>query len=192
MTRSVRARVGGADICLVLGECVVLGRSPEDGAGNEGLVAVPSAALSRRHLSMARRDGDVWVRDLGSHNGTTLRGDLLRGETAVGAGLELRLGGEVTLAVRPAADLPGVLALGIAGARYLAALGPAVLGIGRWRLECVPAGAVGDWIELVTDDAPPAFARGIRMVARVSLVAGDTFATAQGGAGSEAVIRFEG
>ncbi len=191
VTATVRATLGGHERLLVLGDRLVLGRAPDAGEPCEGTLAVASAALSRRHLSLVRRDGNVWVRDLGSHNGTTLRGEPLRGETAVGAGLELRLGGEVRLVLRPVDDLPGAVALEVAGALYLAPLGPADLGIGHWRLECVRVPGVGNWVELVTDDAPPAFAGELRLVARVSLLTGDALATAPGATASDAAIRFE-
>jgi hypothetical protein len=148
-------------------------------------VAVASAAISRKHLSIARRDGEVWVRDLGSHNGTTLRQGTERaldGEASVGSGIELRLGADVPLFVGPADDLPGAVAIEVAGARYVAPLGPARLGIGPWRLECAGSVGVEDWIELVTDDAPPAFAGGLRLSSRVTLLAGDAFAVEPGGA----------
>jgi FHA domain len=186
----VRLAVHGLPIAAVLGERVVLGRVLELDRG-VGAVAVASPAVSRRHLSIERRQGEVWVRDLASHNGTTLRGlergpggepreteRALSGEARVGAGIELRLGGEVPLVVGPADDLPGAVALEVAGARYVAPLGPALLGIGRWRLEA----GTGDWIDLVTDDAPPAFAGGLRLSPRVSVLAGDAFGTEPGGA----------
>jgi FHA domain len=178
--------IHGRPMALVLGERVVLGRVLDLECGPAvGSVAVASAAISRQHLSIARRDGEVWVRDLGSHNGTTLRRGTERalvGEARVGSGIELRLGAEVPLFVGPTGDLPGAVAIEVAGARYVAPLGPARLGIGPWRLECARSFGVEDWIELVTDDAPPAFAGGLRLSSRVTLLAGDAFAVEPGGA----------
>jgi pSer/pThr/pTyr-binding forkhead associated (FHA) protein len=91
-------------------------------------VAVASAALSRQHLTIARRGDDVVVRDLGSRNGTLLRGLALVGEAIVRDAIEVRLGKEVPLVVRPSTELPGAVALEIAGARYVAPLGPARMG----------------------------------------------------------------
>jgi hypothetical protein len=175
----------GRPMAVVLGERIVLGRmlDLEEGLA-VGSVAVASAAISRRHLSIARREGEVWVRDLGSHNGTTLRQETerpLEGEVRVGAGIDLRLGTEVSLVVRPTDDLPGAVAVEFAGARYVAPLGPAWLGVGQWRLECARPSGMEDWIELVTDDAPPAFAGGLRLSSRVTLLAGDAFAAEPGG-----------
>jgi hypothetical protein len=57
-----------------------------------------------------------------------------------------------------------------------------MLGIGRWRLECVPrAAGTDDWVELVTEDSPPAFKGGLRLSPRITLVAGDAFAAEAGG-----------
>jgi hypothetical protein len=179
----IRLTLHGRTMAVVLGERVVVGRvlDLEEGLA-VGSVAVASPPISRRHLSIARREGEVWVRDLGSHNGTTLRQRALDGEARVGAGIELLLGAEVSLVVRPADDLPGAIAVEVAGARYVAPLGPARLGIGQWRLECARASGMEDWLELVTDDAPPAFAGGLRLSSRVTLLTGDAFAAEAGGA----------
>ena len=187
----VRVSIGGRETAIVLGERIVLGRAVEveEVEAPFGPVIVASAAVSRRHLSIARRDGEVWIRDLGSHNGTTLAGKALEGEAPMGRGLDLRLGGEVSLVLRPADDFPGAVAIEVAGSRYVAPLGPARLGIGQWRLECDRSAGVEDWVELVTDDAPPAFAGGLRLSSRVTLVAGDAFATQSGG---DVGIRFGG
>jgi hypothetical protein len=157
------------DILLVLGVEVIVGRV--------GVVAIASAAVSRQHLLVARRGNDVVVRDLGSRNGTLVRGMALGGEALVGDGIDLLLGNEVPLVVRPAPELAGAVALGIGGTRYLAPLGPAHLAVGAWRLE---RGADG-WVELVTDDDPPAFAGGMRLDARVTLLRGDAIGRERGG-----------
>ncbi|MGD0528547.1 MAG: FHA domain-containing protein, partial [Polyangiaceae bacterium] len=68
--------LGGVTLRVVLGAEVVVGRV--------ATIAVASAALSRQHLVVARRGGDVVVRDLGSRNGTLLRGLALAGEATVG------------------------------------------------------------------------------------------------------------
>jgi len=155
----------GQRMLLVLGHEVVVGRT--------ATLSVASAAVSREHVVVARRGDDVVVRDLGSRNGTLLRGLAVAGEVSVGDGIELRLGKEVPLVVRPASELPGALSIELAGARYLAPLGPARLGIGAWRLE---RGSDG-WVELLTDDAPPAFAGALQLAARVTLLAGDALAS---------------
>lgn len=45
--------------------------------------------MSRRHASLSYRDGEYWVEDLGSQNGTYLR---LRGPRVVEPGDVLKLG----------------------------------------------------------------------------------------------------
>jgi hypothetical protein len=59
------------------------------------------------------------------------------------------------------------------------------VGIGRWRVER----ASDDWIELVTDDDPPAFASSIHWVPRATLLAGDAIAQSRGGAPAITVER---
>lgn len=171
----VKVWLEGRELRLVLGDEVVVGRV--------GAVAIASAAVSRQHVVVARRGQDVVVRDLGGRNGTLLRGLALVGEATVGEGIEVRLGKEVPLVVRPADELPGAVALEVGGTRYVAPLGAPRLG-GAWRLERSADG----WIELVTDDAPPAFAGVLRLAPRITLLAGDAFARERGGA---VVLRIE-
>jgi hypothetical protein len=173
----VAVSLAGRQITMVLGAEVIVGRV--------AAIAVASAALSRQHLAVARRGNDVVVRDLGSRNGTLLRGLALAGEAVVGEGIELRLGKEVPLVVRPSTELPGAVSLEIAGARYVAPLGDARLGVGAWRLERAPDG----WAELATDDDPPAFAGALRLAPRVTLLRGDAISRERGG---PAVLRVEG
>ncbi len=174
----VRAAVRGHEILLVLGHDVVIGRDPPRDDPRQGRIAVASAALSRRHVVVSRSGDEFAVRDLGSRNGTTLRGLTLAGDTRVGDGLELRLGREVPLSLHPATELAGSLAVEVCGTRYVVPLGAAPLGIGRWRLET----GDDDWIELITEDAPPAFAGPLQLAPNVTLVVGDTIAAERGGA----------
>ena len=173
----VGVSLDGREMRLVLGDEVIIGRL--------AAISVASAAMSRQHVTIARRGDDVVVRDLGSRNGTLLRGLALVGEATVGEGVEVRLGKEVPLVVRPTDELPGAVALEIAGARYVAPLGPAKLGVRAWRLERAPDG----WVELITEDDPPAFAGALRLAPRVTLLRGDAMSRERGGA---AVLRVEG
>jgi FHA domain len=175
----VRVVLHGRTIAIVLGEEIVIGRAPSE-AGEErrtGSLTVPSVTLSRRHLALARTNGQIVVRDLGSRNGTTLRGLALAREATVGTGIDLLLGPDVALALRATDELPDAIAIEVAGGRYVATLGPAALGVGQWRLER----GTDDWVELVTDDQPPAFAGNLQLSARVTLVAGDAIASERGG-----------
>ena len=167
----------GTPMRLALGEEVVVGRV--------ATISVASAAVSRQHVVIARRGAEVVVRDVGSRNRTTLAGLTLAGEAVVGGGIELKLGNEVPLVVRPADELTGAVAIEVAGMRYLAPLGPAVLGVGGWRLE---RGADG-WVELVTGDDPPAYVSDLAVAGQITLLAGDAIAT---GRGEEPVLRMEG
>jgi hypothetical protein len=181
----VDAALRGKEIAIALGDEILIGRAPahpssvrspgQPGGSDEavsaliGSIRVASAAVSRKHVTVARRGKDIVVRDLGSRNGTTLRGLALSGEAPVGDGIELRLGREVPLLVRPTSELHGAVAIEVAGVRYVAPLGPAMLGVGRWRLESSDDG----WIELVTDDDPHAFAGSLQLAMRVTLLVGD-------------------
>ena len=188
----VRAIVRGRPHLVVLGDRVVLGRARAESvreplSDESPTILVASTAVSRRHLSITRRDGAAWVGDLGSHNGTTLRGTELAEEVRVGEGIELRLGDEVSVVVRPAVDWPGAIALEVAGASYVVPLGPVRLGIGPWRLEygsSPPQGSGDDegrWVELVTGAVQPAFSCGLQLAGRVALLAGDAIAAERGG-----------
>ena len=167
---TVKLSLHGRAVTFVLGDEIVVGRT-------EGSLQIASAAVSRQHLSI-KRDGDgVVVRDLGGRNGTQLRGLALGGAVQVGEGLELRLGKEVPVRVTPSAEIAGAIEIELAGQRYVAPLGPAKLGIGAWRLDLAADG----WVELVTDDAPPALAGDVQLVARTTLLVGDAIATTRHG-----------
>ncbi|HZU85169.1 MAG TPA: FHA domain-containing protein [Polyangiaceae bacterium] len=170
-------------VSFALGDEVVVGRAGGGAASAGATIGVPSAAVSRRHVAVARRGREVVVRDLGSRNGTTLRGLALTGEAPVGAGVELLLGGQVTMVVAPHGEPPGSVSIDVAGARWIAPLGPAMLGVGRWRLETAPAGdgLPADWVELATDRDPAAFAGGLELAPRVTLLAGDSFTAERAG-----------
>ena len=199
----------GRRIAVALGETVVLGRQPAQdavslplplppepdassrersaadahrspGAGRrpwEGTITIASPAVSRRHLAVARRGEAVVVRDLGSRNGTTLRGLRLTGEVPMGGGIELLMGGEVPVVIGPTDALPGAVRIDVGGPSWIAPLGPAWLGVGRWRLER----GEDDWLELVTEADPAAFAGPMLLAPRVTLLEGDAFATSRGG-----------
>jgi hypothetical protein len=182
----LRVAVCGREMLVLLGEPLVIGRAP-DGSGRErdddrgkareARLAIASAALSRRHVVVERRGDDYVVRDLGSRNGTSLRGLRLEGEAHVGEGLELKLAGEVPVSLRKTHDLGGALAVDLPAGRYVVPLGPTRLPVGRWRLERADDG----WAELVTDDAPPAFAGALQLAPRVTLLVGDAIAAQRSG-----------
>ncbi len=162
--------VHGTRIVAALGAEVIIGRS-------EGTLLVPSNAVSRRHLSIHRQAGGVFVKDLSSRNGTQLRSLPLRGALPVGAGLELRLGREVPVRIAPSALLPDAVDIEVAGERVTAPLGPIRLGIGDWTL--IEAG--DGWLELA-GRSPEIFMGDISVGTGATLLVGDAFGSERGGA----------
>ena len=71
------------------GREVTLGRSPECS------MQLPAAGASRRHASVAWRDGRVVLRDLGSTNGTYLNGERVEEEAPLESGDRITIGGVV-------------------------------------------------------------------------------------------------
>ena len=135
---------GGQTVELVTGGPVVLGRS-------DGELRVPSPVVSRRHLEFFRREaGDLWVRDLGGKNGTTVRGarfDVL----PIGQGVDLLIGNALPIKVRPI-EIGGVV-IELPGRVCWAPLGPIDMHSHRFTLEVSTDG----WLEL-------RIARGDRLV----------------------------
>jgi hypothetical protein len=174
---SVTIELRGRPLRLLLGDEIVIGRS-------EGTIVVPSPAISRRHLVLARGAQGITARDLESRNGTELRGMRIGGAIPVPTDgeLELKLGGEVPLRLSASDELPGALAIEVGGARYVAPLGPARIGIGEWSL----APAADGWLELVTSDDPVAYLGELRLDACTPLLSGDAIAA---GRGTEVVLR---
>jgi hypothetical protein len=159
---------------FVTGEEIVVGRT-------DGAIKVPSNAVSRQHLRIAREGDAIVVRDLESRNGTQLRGINLAGPLSVGDGIELKLGKEVPLRLGPSRRVPGALEIDVSGAKYYACLGPVRTPVSGIELS---SGADG-WIELVPNGAR-VFAGGVELVPRTTLLVGDAVSTARGG---EAILR---
>lgn len=159
---------GGERIVMVLGDEVVVGRS-------EGAIKVPSNAVSREHLRIAREGGDVVVRDLESRNGTQLRGINLAGALAVRDGLELKLGREVPFRITPSKRIDGAVEIDVAGERYVACLGETRTPASDLRLA---AGADG-WVELVTG-AAKAYLGDVELATRATLLVGDAISVTRG------------
>jgi hypothetical protein len=72
---------------LEAGREVVIGRSAECE------LRVPAVAASRRHAAVVWRDGSVFVRDLGSTNGTLVNGAKVEGERVLEPGDRIEVGG---------------------------------------------------------------------------------------------------
>ncbi|MDP9002253.1 MAG: FHA domain-containing protein [Myxococcota bacterium] len=175
----ITVELRGEEMTVALGDEIVIGRTPEQANPNvrTGILTVASRAVSRRHLAITRSNGHAVVRDLGSRNETTCGGRALSGETPVGSGIELRLGLDVTLVVRPSGEIAGAVTIEVACASCIAPLGPALLAVGAWRLERGDDG----WVELRTDDDPPAYAGAVRLARDITLLEGDAFAADRGG-----------
>jgi hypothetical protein len=154
---------------LVTGDEVIVGRT-------DGAIKVSSNAVSRQHLRIFREAGAVVLRDLESRNGTQLRGINLAGQLAVGEGLELRLGKEVSFRIAPSKRLDGAFEIDVAGEKYFASLGPARTPIRGIELA---VGADG-WIELESHGAR-VYVGDVELVPRASLLLGDAIALQRGG-----------
>lgn len=154
---------------MVLGKEVVIGRT-------EGSIKVSSNAVSRQHLRIVREGTDFVVRDLESRNGTQLRGINLAGTLPVRDGLDLKLGKEVTLRIHPSAKLEGAIEIEVAGQRYIACLGPAVLPVEGLAL----ASGTDGWVELVAKGAR-CYVGDVEWTDRATLLAGDAIAIARKG-----------
>ncbi|HEY4016662.1 MAG TPA: FHA domain-containing protein [Polyangiaceae bacterium] len=177
----VRLILSGRCLGVVFGDEIVIGRSPgyesrEGARVRTGLLRVPSPAVSRRHLLVWRRTDGVAVRDLGSRHGTTEAGLPWSGEALVGDGIELHLGHDVDVVLRPTAWLEGAVEVVLGGQSVVAPLGPARVGVG-WRIDRIEEG----WLELSTEGGQPAFAASLQLAERTTLVAGDALASERNG-----------
>jgi len=72
-----------------LSDEITVGRAP--GCG----VHVEDAYTSNLHARVYRRDGTIWVEDLGSTNGTWVNAERISGPTRLGRGDLLQVGGTV-------------------------------------------------------------------------------------------------
>src|SRR5438445_7350392 len=79
------------------GGAVVIGRQPDSA------VWLESTAVSRQHAQLLHLDGDYFIEDLGSSNGTFLNGKRIHERTPLTEGDTLQIGPYV-LALR--ADIP--------------------------------------------------------------------------------------
>lgn len=160
----------GARRVYVLGDEVVVGRT-------EGTLTVPSSAVSRQHLRVFRKDGEIWVQDLGSRNGTQLRGINLAGPMPVHEEMDLKLGKEVPIRLRASTSAPGAIEIELGGERYVAFLGPGRAGELPWGFAMGHDG----WVELVSSGESPAYVGEIAWVPRATLLVGDALASVREG-----------
>lgn len=165
----VALEIAGAPCALALGAEIVVGRT-------EGTIPIASSAVSREHLRIFRENEAVVVRDLGSRNGTQLRGVNLAGPLPVGDGLELKLGREVPLRIVPSAAVAGAVEITVGGKTYTAFVGPALFP----ALGLELAAGLDGWVELVTRGAS-AFVGDVELSPRSTLLHGDRISNARGG-----------
>ncbi len=73
------------------------------GRGAECDIQLPDLRVSRQHCRLERRDGGLWITDLGSRRGTRLNGQALAGSTRLGDRDVLELSDESRIVVRSGA-----------------------------------------------------------------------------------------
>jgi hypothetical protein len=197
LARSIRARllrgpllhltVAGERRWYVLGSEVTVGRA-------EATVVVPSRSISRRHLRIGRAsarhgppssEGPTYlVEDLGTRNGTLLRGARVSGALPVGDGLELRLGGEVPCSIRPRPGAPEAgLELEVGGRLFVAPLADLTLnaGGGVWTIRQDDRDdARGTYVCLCSGRHRP-YLGDLVLAERIELAVGDALSATRGG-----------
>lgn len=129
MSAQVVVELGGKEVLRVplKGPSMVIGRDPAAD------VHLDNRALSRRHAQIEKRGAAIWIRDLGSQNGTYVNGEKIDGQRALNMGDTIELGRySLSIAgVEQAADNTPVLTLtGPEGKHRFAMVGDEII-IGR-------------------------------------------------------------
>lgn len=148
---------------LAFGERVVIGRA-------DATLTIPSPAISREHLELRSGASGPEAVDLGSRNGTLLRGVKLGAALVLREPTELALGGEVPVILTPLPD--GTLRIECGAEQVLAPLGPLL--IGGLSLALAEDG----WLEL---ESSSAFLAGLRVDGKIELCHGDEIAESADG-----------
>jgi pSer/pThr/pTyr-binding forkhead associated (FHA) protein len=168
----------------LLGDDVTLGRS-------DATLTIAHTAISRKHLCVRRGPHGVEVLDLNTRNGTLLRGQRLAGPIPIHDGLELRLGGEVRIVVKPSTAFVDAVELETGGEHYVLPLGVLKLGAAGPNSAATHAAsaliaelsmAYDGWIELARVQPEPLYQKSLTMTERVELLRGDTFSRTRDGA----------
>ena len=181
VARGIRARLARGPVIdleidgdrrrVALGHEITLGRG-------DATIVIPSRAVSRRHLRVARGPAGALVEDLGTRNATTLAGARISAPIAVGEGVEVMLGGEVPCRVAPSAELAGAVSIEVGGARYLAPLGE--LDVLGWKIAFDPAEE--PFVVLRTPEgAARPYLGNYELAARIELCHGDEIRDRRGG-----------
>jgi serine phosphatase RsbU (regulator of sigma subunit) len=80
------------------------------GRGANAAVVIADARVSRQHARIVRRDGQWWVEDLGTRNGTLLNGAAMTAAAHLAPGDRLEIGGAVLRIMGQAAEATGAAA----------------------------------------------------------------------------------
>lgn len=180
---SIRARLLRGPIVdlLVDGERMRFALGDEVTLGRDGTIPVGARAVSRQHVRLFRAGAGPMVEDLGTRNGTTLAGARLTAPVPIGAGVTIKLGGEVpcTITLVDATEAHGpLLAVNVGGDRYLTALG--ALTLFGWQLLSLREGGSAFVALRTPPGAPAAFLGSYQLAREVELCAGDAISTARG------------
>jgi hypothetical protein len=151
----IRLELDGKPNDLAFGDRVIVGRA-------DATLTVPSPAVSREHLELRSGASGPEVVDLGSRNGTLLRGVKLGASLVVHEPTELALGGEVPLVLTPLPD--GTLRIECGAETVHAPLGPLLVGGLSFAI------AEDGWLEL---ESTTAFLGGLRVNGKIELCHGD-------------------
>lgn len=154
----IRLEVDGVPIALAFGERVIIGRA-------DATLTIPSPAVSREHLELRSGSEGPEAVDLGSRNGTLLRGVKLGAPLVLREPTELALGGEVPVTLTPLPD--GTLRIECGAELVHAPLGPLLVGGLSFST------AEDGWLEL---ESSSAFLAGLRVDGKIELCRGDEIA----------------
>ncbi len=162
-------RTRGASYQLsVAGEQIEVSfESPATIGRADATVVIKSPSVSRQHLVVRPTERGPEVADLGSRNGTTLRGVRLDVPLLVGEQLELVMGGDVEVRLSSRPD--GAVCLETSARRVLLPLGPLQLD------SMVLRRADDGWLELEAESA--VYVEGLRLDQRAQLCVGDKVTT---------------
>jgi hypothetical protein len=180
--RSIRSKLLRGPICELKSEGVVrryaLGDEVTVGRG-EATIVVGTRALSRVHLKVYAKGGQVFVEDSGTRNGTFLAGARISAPIPVANGLVLKLGGDVPCGVKPVAS--GGVQIDVGGLAYFAPLGPLTIGAAKILLDG-PGGDDESFVVVKSDLSAPLFLGEYQLGPSVELAVGDAPSKARGGA----------
>jgi len=90
----IRIRAGSREYELLDGENIV-------GRDHDALVRLNAPGISRRHARITVHDGRVTIEDLGSKNGTYVRGTRIDGAAELNDGDEIRISRELLVMLKP-------------------------------------------------------------------------------------------